>query len=108
MEGSLALRPGAAVGVVVAAEGYPGEPITGRRIDGAEPAAADNGGPLLCFHAGTGRAADGSHVSRGGRVVTFVGLGDDLATAREVAYGGVAGCGLEGAQHRSDIGLREL
>jgi phosphoribosylamine---glycine ligase len=108
MEGSLALRPGAAIGVVVAADGYPSEPVIGRSIEGAEPAAADNGGPLLCFHAGTGHAADGSHVSRGGRVVTFVGLGDDLATAREVAYRGVASCSLEGAQHRSDIGLREL
>jgi phosphoribosylamine-glycine ligase len=41
-------------------------------------------------------------------VATFVGLADDLAAAREVAYGGAAGCRLEGAQHRSDIGLREL
>jgi phosphoribosylamine--glycine ligase len=108
MEGSLALRSGAAVGVVVVAEGYPSAPVTGRRLEGAEPSAADDGGPLLCFHAGTGRAVDGSYASSGGRVVTFVGLGDDLATAREIAYQGVAGCRLEGGQHRGDIGLREL
>jgi len=108
MSGSLALRPGAAVGVVVAAEGYPSEPITGRRLEGAEAAATENGGPLLCFHAGTSRAAAETYVSRGGRIATFVGLADDLATAREVAYSGVAGCRLEGELHRSDIGLREL
>jgi phosphoribosylamine--glycine ligase len=39
--------------------------------------------------------------------VTVVGIGDDLAAAREVAYRGVADVGLEGGQHRSDIGLRE-
>jgi phosphoribosylamine-glycine ligase len=40
--------------------------------------------------------------------VTFVGVGDSLASAHETAYDGVAGCRLEGEQHRSDIGLREL
>jgi len=108
MEGSLALKQGASVGVVVAAEGYPSEPVTGRRIEGAEPAAADDGGPLLCFHAGTSRMADGSYASKGGRVVTFVGLNGDLADAREIAYRGVASCQLEGGQHRTDIALREL
>jgi phosphoribosylamine--glycine ligase len=107
MEGSLALRSGAAVGVVVAAEGYPSEPVMGRRIEGAEPTAADDGGPLLCFHAGTSRMADGSLASKGGRVVTFVGLAGDLADARLIAYRGVAGCQLEGGQHRTDIALRE-
>ncbi|MDP9467306.1 MAG: phosphoribosylamine--glycine ligase, partial [Chloroflexota bacterium] len=108
MEGSLAIRPGAAVGVVVAAEGYPSAPASGRRVEGAEPSGVDDGGPLLGFHAGTRRNGDGSYASAGGRVVTFVGLGDDLASAREIAYRGVAECRLDGGQHRSDIGLREL
>jgi phosphoribosylamine--glycine ligase len=107
MEGAVALDGRSAVGVVVAAEGYPGSPITGRQILGAEPTAADDGGPLLRFHAGTRRTGDGSYLSSGGRVVTVVGIGDDLAAAREVAYRGVADVGLEGGQHRSDIGLRE-
>jgi phosphoribosylamine--glycine ligase len=107
MEGSLAIRPGAAVGVVIAAEGYPDQPVTGRPIEGAEPAAADDDGPQLCFHAATATAT-GGYLATGGRVVTFVGLGDDLATAREQAYRAVAGCALEGGHHRTDIGLREV
>ena len=107
MERSLAIRPGATVGVVVGAEGYPAAPVAGRRLDGAEPSGVDDAGPLLCFHAGTRRTGDGGYESSGGRVVTFVGLGPDLGTARVRAYDGVAGIGLEGSQHRTDIGLRE-
>jgi phosphoribosylamine--glycine ligase len=108
MEGAVAMRRAAAVGVVVAAEGYPADPAKGRVVIGAEPSAIDDDGPHLCFHAGTRRSNDGSYLSSGGRVATFVGVGDDLAAAREAAYEGVAGCQLEGGQHRSDIGLREL
>ncbi|HTI29828.1 MAG TPA: phosphoribosylamine--glycine ligase, partial [Methylomirabilota bacterium] len=81
MEGAVALDRRSAVGVVVAAEGYPQNPVSGSRLEGSEPTAADDGGPLLRFHAGTRRAADGSYRSSGGRVVTIVGIGDDLATA---------------------------
>ena len=108
MEGSLGSAGRCAVGVVVAAEGYPQAPITGRTVTGAEPSTADDAGPLLCFHSGTSRDAAGGYVSTGGRVVTFVGIGDDLGAARDIAYGGVEGCRLEGAVHRSDIGLREV
>jgi phosphoribosylamine--glycine ligase len=108
MEGAVAMSRAAAVGVVVAAEGYPGDPLTGRVIIGAEPSGVDGGGPHLCFHAGTRRSEDGSYASSGGRVATIVGVGPDLAAARALAYEGVAGCRLEGGQHRSDIGLREL
>ena len=108
MEGSLAIRSGAAVGVVVAAEGYPNAPVSDRRVEGAEPSGVGDDGPLLCFHAGTRRAGDGLYRSSGGRVVTFVGLAADLGAARAIAYGGVANCRLDGGQHRSDIGLREI
>lgn len=108
MDGAVAMRSAAAVGVVVAAEGYPSSPVTGSELLGAEPTGPDDGGPLLRFHAGTRRSDDGSYLSSGGRVATFVGVGLDLAAAREAAYEGVAGCRLEGGQHRSDIGLREL
>ena len=108
MEGAVAMRSAAAVGVVVAAEGYPEDPITGRPIVGAEPSGIEDGGPLLCFHAGTRQSADGSYLSSGGRVATFVGVGSDLAAAREEAYRGAAEFRLEGGQHRTDIGLREV
>ena len=96
------------MGVVIAADGYPIAPVSGGRLEGAEPSGAGDDGPLLCFHAATQRAGDGSYESSGGRVVTMVGLGDDLVAAREIAYQGVAGSRLEGGQHRSDIGRREL
>ena len=108
MEEAVAMSGAATVGVVIAAEGYPSSPIIGSKLLGAEPTGADDGGPLFRFHAGTERADDGSYLSAGGRVATFVGVGPDLAVAREAAYEGVAGCRLEGGQHRSDIGLREL
>ena len=107
MEGSLAPLPGAAVGVVVAAEGYPTAPVSDRSVEGVEPSAPSDDGPLLCFHAGT-RRTSGGYESSGGRVVTMVGIGSDLAGAREVVYRGVAGCRLEGGQHRSDIAEREV
>jgi phosphoribosylamine---glycine ligase len=107
MEESVALGRSAAVGVVVAAEGYPERPATGRPIAGVEPAEAGNDGPILCFHGAT-RSAGGGYETIGGRVATFVGLGDDIATARAAAYQGLTGCLLEGGQHRADIGLREV
>jgi phosphoribosylamine---glycine ligase len=108
MAGAVAIRRRAAVGVVVAAEGYPASPVTGRPLAGAEPASSDDDGPLLVFHGGTGRAADGGYLSTGGRVATVVGIGDDLASARDTAYQAVEQVRLEGGQHRSDIAAREL
>jgi phosphoribosylamine--glycine ligase len=107
MDGTLALRRGAAVGVVLASEGYPDAVATGRPLRGAEPSSASDGGPQLCFHAAT-RQEGGDYTTTGGRVMTFVGVGEDLAAAREAAYAGVAGAELDGGQHRSDIAAREL
>jgi phosphoribosylamine--glycine ligase len=104
---SLALRDEAAVAVVVASDGYPEAPVTGLALTGAEPSGPADGGPLLCFHAGTKRAG-GGYASTGGRVVTMVGIGPDIAAAREVAYRGVGGVGLAGNRQRTDIGLREV
>ena len=103
MEDSIVMGPGSAVGVVIAAEGYPNDPVRDRPIGGADPSGPDDGGPLLYFHGAT-RRSPGGHATTGGRVVTVVGLGDDVASARAVAYRGVAGVELEGGQHRSDIG----
>ncbi len=107
LAGSFGLRSGAAVGVVVASEGYPGHPIAGRSLGGADPTSVADDGNLLCFHTATARDGSG-YVSSGGRVVTFVGRGDDLGAARAAAYRGVAGCALEGSLSRSDIALREV
>jgi phosphoribosylamine--glycine ligase len=91
-------QPGAAVTVVVAADGYPGRPRTGDVITGADAAGV--------LHAGTRREADGTVVSAGGRVLAVVGTGVDLAAAREDAYRRVAGVHLMGAHYRTDIALR--
>jgi phosphoribosylamine--glycine ligase len=91
-------RPGAAVTVVVAAEGYPASPRTGDVITGADRAGI--------AHAGTARrAADGALVSAGGRVLSGTATGPDLAAARAAAYALVDGVGLAGSQHRRDIAL---
>ena len=108
MEDSLRRRPGAAVGVVIASEGYPHEPVLGRRLGGAEPSTPADDGDLLCFHAGTRRAADGTWETAGGRVVTFVGRGDAIESARDAAYRGAGEVSLDGGRYRLDIAEREL
>ncbi len=101
--GALAQQPplqwdsGAAVVVVLAAEGYPGTPRIGDVITGAE-------GPGV-LHAGTRRRDDGVVVSAGGRVLSVIGTGADLAAAREHAYQRVQQVRLPGGHYRSDIGL---
>ncbi|MGK5673510.1 phosphoribosylamine--glycine ligase [Micromonospora sp. URMC 106] len=88
-------RDGAAVTVVVAAEGYPAAPRTGDVISGAE-----NPGII---HAGTRRDADGALRSSGGRVLCATATGADLAAARDAAYELVRGVDLPGSHHRTDI-----
>jgi phosphoribosylamine---glycine ligase len=89
---------GAAVTVVVAAEGYPGPPRVGDVITGAE-------GPGV-LHAGTRRRDDGAVVSSGGRVLSVVGTGADLLSARQEAYQRLEQVHLAGSHHRTDIALR--
>jgi phosphoribosylamine--glycine ligase len=91
---------GAAVTVVVAAEGYPGTPRLGDPLTGAD---ADG-----VLHAGTRRRDDGAVVSAGGRVLSVVGTGADLAAAREDAYRRLDGVHLAGSHHRTDIALRAV
>lgn len=90
-------RPGAAVTVVLAAENYPGRPRVGDPIGGAD---ADG-----VLHAGTARRDDGAVVSSGGRVLSVVGVGDDLDAARAAAYERIASIKLPGSHFRTDIGL---
>jgi phosphoribosylamine--glycine ligase len=108
MEGSVGVRAGAAVGVVVASEGYPHAPMTGRRIGGPEPSSAADDGEVLCFHGATRRRADGAYESTGGRVLTMVGRGATLTDARAAAYREVREVALDGGQYRTDIAAREV
>ena len=95
--GELHWRAGTAVTVVLAAENYPGRPRVGDVILGAE---ADG-----VLHAGTARRDDGAIVSSGGRVLSVVGTGADLAAARTNAYDILRSIRLPGGHFRSDIGL---
>ena len=93
-------RPGAAVTVVIAAEHYPGTPVTGDPIAGIEEAEAVEGAYVL--HAGT-RLEGGLPVSAGGRVLDVVGTGPDLAAARATAYAAAERIRLRGGHYRTDI-----
>ncbi|MQY14167.1 Phosphoribosylamine--glycine ligase [Streptomyces sp. RB5] len=89
---------GAAVTVVIASAGYPAAPRTGDEITGL----GSDSPSAYVLHAGT-RVDAGRVVSAGGRVLSVVGVGADLAEARSRAYGAVAGIGLEGSHYRGDI-----
>jgi phosphoribosylamine--glycine ligase len=90
-------RPGAAVTVVVAAEGYPERPRTGDPVTGADAEGV--------LHAGTVVGPDGLVHSAGGRVLAVTAVGADLAGARQAVYERVAGIRLNGAHWRTDIAL---
>jgi phosphoribosylamine--glycine ligase len=95
--------PSAAVGIVLAAAGYPEAPVGGDPIAGLEAARA--AGSLL-FHAGTDRGVDGVWRTHGGRVLTIVGRGPDLASARDAATTAADLISWPGLQRRHDIAAR--
>jgi phosphoribosylamine--glycine ligase len=97
-----AWHPGAAVTVVLAAEGYPADPIKGDTIDILD-LPSRSGAYLL--HAGT-TVAGGKLASAGGRVLNAVGSGADVAEARANAYAAVERVRLRGGWYRHDIALR--
>ncbi len=94
------VEDGAAVAVVVAAPGYPADVRTGDAVLGLDEAAAVPGAHVL--HAGTA-LRDGHLVTSGGRVLTVVGTGDDVAAARSVAYEAVQHVHVPGGQLRLDV-----
>ncbi len=98
----LVWSPRAAVNVVLASAGYPESPRSGDVIHGLEAAAACD--DVLVFHAGTARDDRRRLVTAGGRVLSAVGLGDDLEAARTRAYEAVDLIRWEGMQYRRDIG----
>ncbi|MHC5797903.1 phosphoribosylamine--glycine ligase [Lacisediminihabitans sp. FW035] len=92
-----------AVTVVLASEGYPETPITGRTITGVDTALAIHG--VTIAHAATALSG-GALVATGGRVLSVVATGADFAEARSRAYLALGAIDLEGGQYRTDIAQR--
>jgi phosphoribosylamine--glycine ligase len=104
-------RPDAAVTVVLASEGYPEAPETGRRLDGLDEAASVPGVHLAHAATAIGRSGENGAatphlVATGGRVLNVVAVGDDFAEARRRAYEALGHLRLEGGQYRTDIAAR--
>jgi phosphoribosylamine--glycine ligase len=99
--GPLRWIPGAAVTVVIAAEGYPATPGRSDVIAGIQEAERVPGAYVL--HAGTATDGAGRLVSAGGRVLDVVGTGPDLTAARDVAYQAAAQIRMRGGWYRHDI-----
>ena len=109
LDGSLAdvsadWDPRAALGVVMAAGGYPGSYAKGAEIAGLDDAGSDS---QKVFHAGTAEA-DGKVVTSGGRVLCVVGLGESVSRAAERAYDAVDKICWDGVYLRRDIGHRAI
>ena len=92
-----------AIGVVLAAQGYPMNPRKGDAITGL-PQDTDD---VVVFHAGT-QMKDGQVVTSGGRVLCVTALGGTLKLAQQQAYEAIRGIHFDGMQYRSDIGYRAL
>ena len=95
----------AAVGVVMAAGGYPGSYRKGDTITGID--AAERGGCKV-FQAGTAHSPTGEVTTAGGRVLCVTALGSTVLEAREAAYQGVESVHWEGAEYRRDIAHRAI
>ncbi len=93
-------RPEVAVTVVLASEGYPESPITGRAISGLERLEG-----VTVAHAATAATDDG-FIATGGRVLSVVALASDFAEARARVYRELGKLSLEGGQYRTDIAAR--
>ncbi|MBN2186683.1 MAG: phosphoribosylamine--glycine ligase [Dehalococcoidia bacterium] len=96
--------PEACAGVVMASAGYPGSYKTGFPVQGLDNVDRD----LLVFHAGTTLGNNGIIYTNGGRVLTVVGRGKDIAEAREKVYHNLPDIHFEGCYYRKDISLREI
>lgn len=92
-----------AITVVLASEGYPSGPVTGREITGLDAAAAVPG--IQIVHAATARE-DGRLVATGGRVLNVSATAETFPLARAAAYAALSRIRLAGSQHRTDIGSK--
>lgn len=101
----LRVRPAHALTVVLAAPGYPDQPVTGQTISGLDRPLAED---TMVFHAGTRALADGTIQTSGGRVLAVTGTGPNLAAARDRAYQALEPIQFSGRHFRRDIGHRAL
>jgi phosphoribosylamine---glycine ligase len=97
----------AALGVVLAAPGYPEAPRKGAVIAGLDQVSAEAHPDVQVFHAGTA-VRDGQVVVNGGRVLCVTALGDSVRQAQRAAYAAVSAIRFEGMQYRTDIGHRGI
>jgi len=97
-------RARAAACVVLASEGYPDDPVTGRFVNGLGSVPSD----VLVFHASTDIDDEGRVVTSGGRVIGITALGGDLQAALDRAYDGADHLAFDGMQIRRDIGHRGI
>jgi phosphoribosylamine--glycine ligase len=95
-----------ALGVVLAAHGYPDEPRRGDVIEGVGQRAVVSD-DCFVFHAGTA-LTDGTLATHGGRVLCVTGLGDSVRVAQARAHAVIDGIRFDGMQYRRDIGHRAL
>jgi phosphoribosylamine--glycine ligase len=93
----------AALGVVVAAAGYPDCPREGDAITGLDASAAE----CMVFHAATALSGD-DVITCGGRVLCVTALGETVRQAQRAAYDALNGIHFDGMQYRTDIGYRAI
>ncbi len=96
-----------ALGVVIAAHGYPDDPRKGDVISGLPTGGNPADSQCMVFHAGT-TEQDGRTLTSGGRVLCVTGLGDSVKMAQSIAYKGIETLSFEGMQFRRDIGYRAI
>ena len=96
----------AAVGVVLASEGYPESPQTGAQISGVREAAKQDNVSIL--HAGTTAGDTGEFTASGGRLLTVVATGANLTDARDTAYKAVETISIPNGHYRTDIAAKAI
>jgi phosphoribosylamine--glycine ligase len=97
----------ASVGVVLAAQGYPGEPRKGDVVSGLDDVTEEAFPNCRVFHAGTA-LRDDKVVVNGGRVLCVTALGDSIRQAQRAAYAAVSAIHFDGMQYRTDVGHRAI
>lgn len=100
------LPPAPRVGVVLASAGYPDKPVSGGILEGLPSEGLTL--PAGTYYLGGVSRENGVLRSSGGRVLTAVGRGESLPSAREAAYSLIQRIRLPGSQYRTDIALREI